>query len=240
MIENLKDIRLIAFDADDTLWDCQSHFDEVEKEYSRILSPWGNDKEISSALFEVETGNMPLLGYGCKAFTISLVENAVKMSKGEISSQDILRITQLGKSLLELSGAPLSEVEATLRTIRQMDAYTMIVFTKGELLDQQNKMKRSGLAKFCENVVIVSDKTREEYERLCRQYDVSIHQFMMVGNSFKSDIEPVLQLGGYAAHIPFHTMWKHEMTQEYDHKHLLRLTHFGQLADVLGNNQLRY
>lgn len=228
-----RDIRLIAFDADDTLWDCQSHFDQVEKEYCRILSPWGTDEDVSSALFRTETANMPLLGYGSKAFTLSLIENAVAFSHGQIGAADIDRILHLGFSLLQLPATPLPEVSHTLTRLRHTGRYAMVVFTKGELLDQENKLQRSGLGEWFDDVVVVSDKTPAEYVKLCRRFHVPLQQLLMVGNSFKSDIEPVLKLGGYAAYIPFHTIWKHEQTAEYSHPRLTRLTHFGALADVL-------
>lgn len=230
MVKNLK---VLAFDADDTLWDCQSYFQDVEKKYAAILSPYGNEEKIEASLFQTETTNMPSMGYGCKAFTISLIENAVKISNGNISGNDILEIVKLGKSLLELTATPLPEVVETLTKIRRLDKYQMIVFTKGEILDQENKLNRSKLAQFFDNIFIVSDKTPEEYRKLCRIYDCNFEQLMMVGNSFKSDIEPVLKLGGWAAHIPFHTIWKHEMTTEYEHPKLKRLSHFAQLIEIL-------
>ncbi|MBM6991838.1 MAG: HAD family hydrolase [Prevotella sp.] len=227
------DIRLVAFDADDTLWDNQSHFEDVEKAYGDILSAYGSAQDVSDALFRVESANMPLLGYGCKAFTISLVENAVKYSGGNISANDILRIVDLGKSLLSLPAQPLPHVEETLHTLRRSGKYKLVVFTKGELLDQQNKLVRSGLTGFFDDIVVVSDKTRSEYTRLCQLFDTDISRTVMVGNSFRSYIEPVLQLGGYAVHIPFHTTWKHEATQEYDHQHLRRLRNISELTQLL-------
>lgn len=230
---NIGKIKLLAFDADDTLWDCQSHFAEVEKEYAKLLSDYASQEEVSKALFSVESANMPLLGYGSKAFTISLIENAVEMSHGEIPAERILKIIELGKSLLRMSGEPLPEVVETLQALRHADRFHMVVFTKGELLDQQNKMTRSGLRKYFDDVVVVADKTQDEYARLCRSQETAIEEMMMIGNSFRSDISPVIEMGGWAAYIPFHTVWKHEVTEEYDHERLFRLSHFGQLTDVL-------
>jgi putative hydrolase of the HAD superfamily len=228
-----NDIQLIAFDADDTLWDNQTHFERVEREYCDILAPYGSADDVSEALFKVESANMPLLGYGCKAFTLSLVENAVKFSKGRIAANDLLHIVELGKTLLSLPATPLPHVADTLRTIRRMQKYKLVVFTKGELLDQQNKLVRSGLTAFFDDIVVVADKTRDEYIRLCQIFDTDMSRFLMVGNSFKSDIEPVLQLGGYAAYIPFHTTWQHEQVAEYDHSHLIRLTGIQDLPACL-------
>lgn len=229
-----QQIRLIAFDADDTLWDCQSHFDAVEAAYCKLLEPYGTGDAASAALFERETANMPLLGYGCKAFVISLVENAISFSKGRISAAELQKIVTLGKSLLQLEAAPLEGVEPALEALRQSGRYALAVFTKGELLDQENKLCRSGLKEYFDDVLIVSDKTEAAYRQLCRRHGVALHEFLMVGNSFKSDIEPVLRLGGYAAHIPFYTMWQHERTQEYSHEHLWLLRHFSELGGLVG------
>lgn len=226
-------IKLLAFDADDTLWDCQSHFNSVERAYCKLLADYGTADEISQALFATETADMPHLGYGCKAFTISLVENAIQVSNGKISAGKIMEAVSLGRSLLELSATPLPYVKDTLKDLQERNRYSMVVFTKGEILDQENKLRRSGLAKYFDDAVIVADKTKEEYAKLCRRFGVKIDNFMMIGNSFKSDIEPVLQLGGYAAHIPFHTLWKYEAAEEYDHERLVRLNRFDELIKIL-------
>ncbi len=228
-----KDIRLMAFDADDTLWDCQGHFDNVTKAYAQLMAPYADENTVGETLFQTETANMQLLGYGSKAFTLSLVENAVKVSRGQVSAADVLRIVQLGKGLMRLPATPLPEVRDTLQALHQAHRCTMVVFTKGELLDQESKCVRSGLTPLFDDVVVVSDKTHAEYDKLCRRFGTTIEHLLMVGNSFRSDIEPVLQLGGYAAHIPFTSIWRHEQTEEYDHPRLARLTHFGQLTELL-------
>lgn len=229
----IDNISLIAFDADDTLWDCQGHFDNVEKEYCSILSPFGSSNDVSKSLFETETGNMALLGYGSKAFTISLVENAVRLSHGMISGEDLLKIISLGKTLLDLPATPLPGVVDTLQALRREGKYRMVVFTKGDNLDQENKFRRSGLSEFFDDFVVVADKTKREYTRLCRLFDTDISRMCMVGNSFKSDIKPVLDLGGYAIHIPYALMWKLEESEVTDHPHLIRIKEFGQIREVL-------
>lgn len=225
--------KLIAFDADDTLWDCQGHFNDVENEYCNILSTYGSSEEISKSLFETESANMATLGYGSKAFTISLIENAIKVSKGKVSNTDITRIINLGKSLLQLPATPLPGVEDALKTLRQRQKYKMVVFTKGDNLDQENKYQRSGLSKYFDDIVVVADKTRHEYMRLCRLFDTDISHLCMVGNSYKSDILPVLQLGGYAIHIPYKLMWKMEKTEEAEHTNMQKIEQFGQLLEIL-------
>ena len=242
MMEKLKHIKAIAFDADDTLWALQNYFEEVEHEYCQLLSEFGSEKEISAALLETESKNMPDLGYGCKAFTISLVENAVKVSHGKVEANVIAQIVDLGKSLLHLDAKPLEGVEKTIACLKDrliQNAgnaslkYKLAVFTKGELMDQENKLWRSGLQRYFDVVSIVSDKTPEAYRRLCRELEVSPAELVMVGNSFKSDIAPALKIGASAVHIPFHTTWAHEKTEEFEHPKLRRISRFEELLDVL-------
>ena len=229
----MTEISLIAFDADDTLWGSQTYYDTVEKVYCEILAPYASADKVSHALRTTEKANIPLLGYGSKAFLLSLIENAVNISHGKIMGRDIGQIIELGKELLRLPGHPFDGVKATLAKLRETGRYRMVVFTKGELLDQESKFNRSGLRPYFEDIIVVSDKTEEAYHHLCHQFGVKVGQLLMVGNSFRSDIEPVLKLGGWAAHIPFHTVWQHEVVEEYDHPHLLRLKEFVQLPDLL-------
>ena len=241
-MEKLKNIKAIAFDADDTLWALQNYFEDVEHEYCELLAEYGKEKEISAALFETETKNMPDLGYGCKAFTISLVENAVRVSHGKVEANVIAQIVDLGKSLLHLDAKPLEGVEQTLAKIRDMKQdslcldktkrkYKLAVFTKGELMDQENKLWRSGLQRFFDVVSIVSDKKPEAYRHLCKDLEVEPDELLMVGNSFKSDIAPALKIGASAVHIPFHTTWAHEKVEEFEHPKLRRIERFEELLD---------
>jgi len=245
-MERLKNIKAIAFDADDTLWALQNYFEDIEHEYCQLLAEFGKEKEISAALFETESRNMPDLGYGCKAFTISLVENAVKVSHGKVEANVIAQIVDLGKSLLHLDAKPLEGVEPTLARIREMKReskdertvsderkYKLAVFTKGELMDQENKLWRSGLQRYFDVVSIVSDKKPEAYRRLCKEMEVQPEELLMVGNSFKSDIAPALKIGASAVHIPFHTTWAHEKIEEFEHPKLRRIERFEELLELL-------
>lgn len=232
-MEKLDHIKAIAFDADDTLWALQNYFEDVEDEYCDLLSDYGSKEEISAALFETESGNMTDLGYGVKAFIISLVENAIKVSDGKVPAKLIGRIVDLGKSLLRLDAKPLEGVEKTLAKLRERGMYRLAVFTKGELMDQENKLWRSGLQRYFDVVSIVSDKTPEAYRHLCKELEVSPEQLVMVGNSFKSDIAPALKIGASAIHIPFHTIWAHEKTEEFNHDRLRRISHFEEILDIL-------
>ena len=233
MIQTLKEVKALAFDADDTLWDCQSYFERVEQEYCELLADYAKPREVSASLFETETANMDELGYGSKAFTLSLIENAVRMSDGRVSGDTVRAILELGRSLLRLPATPLEGVAETLDALRRRGSYRMAVFTKGELLDQENKLHRSGLGRYFDVVSIVSDKTPDSYRRLCRELGVEPRELCMVGNSLKSDIAPALSVGASAGHVPFHTTWKHEEIQPFQHERMRTIERFAQLTDVV-------
>ena len=229
----MKNIKVIAFDADDTLWDCQSWFDEVEHKCGALLSPWATQKEVSQGLFQTERQNLSLTGYGTKAFTLSLIENAVRVSHEQLTGDIVMRLIELGKELLEFPTTPLPEVEETISRLAAMRRYRLVVFTKGELMDQENKLRRSGLEQYFSHMETVSNKTEREYRQLCENLDVAPEETLMVGNSFRSDIAPALTAGAWAAHIPYHVVWELEKSEEYPHDRLRKLSHFGELLDIL-------
>ena len=226
-------IKVIAFDADDTLWDCQSWFDEVEHKCCELLSPWATAREVSEGLFATERKNLSLTGYGTKAFTLSLIENAVRVSKEQLTGDIVMRLIELGKDLLNFPTTPLPEVEETLRTLAEQRHYRLVVFTKGELMDQEGKLARSGLEQYFSHVETVSNKTEREYRQLCENLDVAPEQTLMVGNSFRSDIAPALAAGAYAIHIPYHVVWELEKSEEFPNDRLHKITHFGEILDIL-------
>ena len=187
-------IKVIAFDADDTLWSNEPFFQEVERKYTELLSDYGSAKEISAELFKTEMSNLECLGYGAKAFTISMVETALRVSNQTITAEKIQQIVLLGKSLLEMPIELLSGVEDTLKALKEQGCYRLVVATKGDLLDQERKLKRSGLTSYFDHIEIMSDKTEKEYNRLLQVLQVAPEEFLMIGNSLKSDIQPVLAL----------------------------------------------
>jgi putative hydrolase of the HAD superfamily len=226
-------VKVLAFDADDTLWDCQSWFDEVEHKCCELLAPWATPDEVSQGLFATERKNLPLTGYGTKAFTLSLIENAVRVSRQQLTGDVVMQLLDLGRQLLLFPTTPLPEVEATLRQLSQSRRYRLVVFTKGELLDQENKLHRSGLEPYFSHMETVSNKTEKEYRQLCENLGVAPAQTLMVGNSFRSDIAPALQAGAYAVHIPYHVVWELEKSEEFPHPRLQKITRFSQLLDIL-------
>lgn len=228
-----QSIKVIVFDADDTLWDCQSHFDKVEKQYHEMFSGYGTPSDLHDRFFAVECGNMEELGYGTKAFTLSLIENAISLTEGTISAMELLKIEQMGRSLLRLPATPLPGVKDTLEHIRRQFRYRMVLFTKGDNLEQESKLKRSGLSSFFDDVIIVSNKSTREYLQLCEWFQIQPCEMLMVGNSFKSDIAPALEIGSYAVHIPFYLTWQHEEAEEFAHECLTTLNCFAELSVLL-------
>lgn len=226
-------IKVIAFDADDTLWENQPYFDEVEEKLCSILSEYGWSGHIREELFRTEMRNMDELGYGAMAFTLSMIETALEVSGNRIPAGKISEIYALGRSLLRIPATPLEGVSETLERLSESGAFRLILITKGNMLDQQRKLDRSGLRGFFSHVEIVSDKDESTYRRLLESLDVRPSQLLMVGNSFKSDIAPVLQIGGYGAYIPFHTTWQHEKVDEYEHPRLFKLERFSELEDLV-------
>ena len=221
--------KVIAFDADDTLWDCQSHFDAVEREMHKKVKPWCTAEEAHAALIATETSNISLTGFGCKAFTLSLLETAIKVSHEEITASDLSYLIQCGYSLLQFPVTPLPGVAETLA---QLKDYQLVVFTKGDLQDQARKLERSGLAHFFSHVEITADKSEEDYRSLCQHLNIEPQEAVMVGNSFKSDIAPALRIGMKAIYIPFHVAWQLEHAEEYHHANLIKLNEFSKLTEI--------
>lgn len=228
-----QEIKVVAFDADDTLWDCQTWFDKVEQECCELLKPWATPREVSEGLFATERKNLSLTGYGTKAFTLSLIENAVRVSHEQLTGDIVMRLIELGQQLLRFPTTPLPEVEETLRKLAERRQYRLVVFTKGELMDQESKLQRSGLEQYFSYVETVSNKTEREYRQLCENLDVAPEQTLMVGNSFRSDIAPALAAGAWTAHIPYHVVWELEKSEEFPHERLKKISHFSELLDIL-------
>ena len=226
-------LKLLVFDADDTLWDCQSHFDKVMKDCAELLKPYVSADEVEENLYRTERSNMPLMGYGTKAFTISLLENALRVSKYQVPSDIVEKILLMGKGLLQLPATPLDGVVDTLTRLKQCNKWQIVMFTKGESLDQKGKIERSNLSQFFDNIIIVDDKTDDEYRDICLRFGVSPHEMVMIGNSFRSDIAPALRIGANAIYIPFHVTWALEHIETFEHKRLITLSSFAELTDLL-------
>ena len=226
-------IKIVAFDADDTLWDCQGHFDKVMQQLYTELEPWVDRETAAQELFATERKNMPLLGFGAKAFTLSMLETAMRVSHYEMTAEKISEIQQRCYRLLQFPCTPLPEVSETIAALRyRRPDLRLICFTKGELLDQEHKLQRSGLAPLFDDVEITSDKGEKEFRELCHKLSIAPEEMLMVGNSMKSDIAPALTVGCSAVYIPFHITWELETAETVESDRLVRIEHFSELLTL--------
>jgi putative hydrolase of the HAD superfamily len=205
-----KAIRLVGFDGDDTLWRSQDYFDEAQLEFERIVGAYADlaDARVQERLYEFEAGNLALFGYGVKGMTLSMIEAAVEITAARISAHDVHRIVQLGKGLLQHPVELLPGIPEAVAAIAA--DYDVVLITKGDLFHQEAKVRQSGLADLFRRIEIVSEKDPPTYARVLEEFDLAAAQFVMIGNSLRSDIAPVLQLGGWGVHMPYHTTWGHE------------------------------
>jgi putative hydrolase of the HAD superfamily len=208
------EIQIIGFDADDTLWMNEPYYQETEKKFCSLLSEYFGSEKITEELLKTEMQNIELYGFGAKGFMLSMIETANRISNHKVSSIIIDEIIKLGKELLEKPVELLDDVENVLQKLN--GRYKLIVATKGDLLDQERKLKKSGIAKYFHHVEIMSDKKEENYKSLLKHLEILPEKFLMVGNSFKSDILPVVNLGGYGVYIPYHVTWQHEKIDNTD------------------------
>lgn len=204
-----RNSKVIGFDADDTLWVNEPYFKELEAEFCELLQDYLPEKESSKILFQTEVNNIELYGYGVKAFMLSLIESAIKISKKNVPVQVIEKIIELGKQQLNKPVILLDGVEKVLQDLTQKN-YKLIVATKGDLLDQERKLQKSGIEKYFHHIEIMSNKHDSDYQKLLNHLEIKPEEFVMIGNSLKSDILPVLNIGGKAIYIPYHTVWQHE------------------------------
>ncbi len=201
-------LKVIAFDADDTLFVNEPYFQETEEKFCALMSDYLSHQGLSQALFKTEIDNLDLYGYGIKGYVLSMIEAAMRISNNTISMEVIEKIIVLGKELLQKPIELLDGVEDTLKALH--GKYKLVVATKGDLKDQQRKLHDSGLGPYFHHIEVMSDKQEVNYQKLLKRLEIEPDEFFMIGNSLKSDVLPVLAIGGHAVHIPFHTTWEHE------------------------------
>ena len=205
-------IKVIGFDADDTLWINEPFYQDVEKEFCQIMKPYSPEKVTSEELFNTEMQNLEIYGYGAKGFILAMIETALRVTERKISSEEISQILNIGKTLLAMPIELLDGVEYVLETLQER--YKLILVTKGDLLDQERKLRDSGLIGYFHHIEIMSDKHENNYKKLLAHLDIKPEEFLMIGNSVKSDILPVINIGAKAIHIPFEGTWQHEKHHE--------------------------
>ncbi|MDO3695773.1 HAD family hydrolase [Wenyingzhuangia sp. chi5] len=204
--------KVIAFDADDTLWVNEPYFREAEDQFAKLLSIYETENKIQQELYKVITGNIPLYGYGVKSCILSMIQCATELSNNQLPARITQQILNIGKEMLSKPIELLPGIEEVLKLLSKK--YTLIVLTKGDLLDQEKKLERSGLLNYFHHVEVMSEKNPEGYQRILKHLDIAPKDFLMIGNSLKSDVLPVLNIGAEAIHIPFHSIWQFETVDQ--------------------------
>jgi putative hydrolase of the HAD superfamily len=203
---------IIAFDADDTLWRNEDIFVSAQGEFIELLSQYHDEQYIRSHLGDVQIRNLKHFGYGIKGFTLSMIETAIELTEGRVTGHQVHSIIELARRMLE---APIELLPSIKSVLEQLQAdHKLMIITKGDLLDQESKVARSGLAPFFDIIEVASDKTPEAYEKILSKHKISRKEFLMVGNSLKSDVLPLFDIGATAIHVPYHTTWAHEEVSE--------------------------
>lgn len=211
-------IKTIAFDADDTLWHNERIFLHAKEKYKRLLAGYHDDAWIERHLDEAESRNIKHFGYGIKGFTLSMVETACDLTEGRITGNEIREIIGFAREML---ASPIELLEGVRETIEDLAAnYSLMVITKGDLFDQEAKLARSGIGDYFDKIEIVSRKVRATYEGILERNGIAPDEFVMAGNSLRSDILPVLETGARAVYIPYETEWFHEKVSEEEMREL--------------------
>lgn len=223
------DIKVIAFDADDTLWVNEPYFLETERKFCRLMEDYLPHHTVAKELFKTEVDNLGLYGYGIKGYILSMIETAIRISDKKMSVLLVERIMEYGKEMLSKPIELIDEVEDTLKALH--GKYKLVVATKGDLKDQHRKLHDSGLGHYFHHIEVMSDKQQIDYIKMINRLDIKPNELLMVGNSLRSDVIPVLEIGGHACHIPFHTTWAHEMVEHtVEHENLLEAD---RISDIL-------
>jgi len=226
---DFSNIKVVGFDADDTLWVNETYFREAEEKFADLLENYETKNKVDQELFKTEMNNLELYGYGIKGFMLSMIESAMELSNNHVPPKTLTEILNLGKEMIAKPVELLQGVEEVLQKLSRK--YRLIVLTKGDLLDQERKLERSGLTKYFHHVEVLSDKKEENYKNLLDHLEINTNEFLMIGNSLKSDVIPILNIGARAVHVPFHTTWAHEEVtiEEQTNNHLTLNT----ISDIL-------
>jgi putative hydrolase of the HAD superfamily len=231
----MNKISSIGFDADDTLWESEVFFSQVEKKFIQLINSYEVEADIGKELYETEKRNLSKLGYGVKSFTLSMIESSHHLTQGSISSADTVQIVQWGKELLH---HPVNLLPGVVDVLSRLQGHFAIyVITKGDNFHQQQKFVDSGLATFVTDIEIVQEKDSKAYKAILTKMGVAPEEFLMVGNSVRSDILPVLEIGSQAVHIPHETTWQYETedTERNDENNYTTLESIRELPDFLSS-----
>ena len=229
----MRPFRVIAFDADDTLWHNERLYVRAQTQLKALLSGYVADEQMDEHLYKTEMRNLEHFGYGIKAFTLSMIETAIELTNGGISARDIQGIIDNARDMMVADVELLDYVDEALGLLAA--DHTLMLITKGDLLDQERKVARSGLAQHFRYVEIVSDKARENYNAILQRLSIPASDFLMVGNSLRSDILPVLELGSTAVYVPQELTWVHESAEPPPSSQpgFHQIEHLGQLPALV-------
>ncbi|MEN8138443.1 MAG: HAD family hydrolase [Bacteroidota bacterium] len=222
----MQNIKTIAFDADDTLWVNEPLFRINEEKFEDLLKEYVSCEKITAKLYDAEIRNLKHFGYGIKGFVLSMIETAIELTNGEIKGCDLKKIIEWGKEQIDFPVNLLDGVEEVVKSLK--GKYRLMIITKGDLFDQESKIARSGLVDCFDIIEIVSEKDEAVYSSIMKKHNLKAEELIMIGNSLKSDILPMVNIGAYAVHIPFHTTWIHEQVGDVD----LESKHYTELGDI--------
>ncbi|EAQ65905.1 hypothetical protein MED121_01800 [Marinomonas sp. MED121] len=230
-MEGKRPISTIAFDADDTLWQNEEIFMKAQETFINMLTQYHDKEYISSHLAEIQVRNLAVFGYGIKGFTLSMIETAIELTEGRIQGHEIHDIITLAKDMV---AAPIHLLPNVVETIKKLKGhYQLMVITKGDLLDQEGKLARSGIADLFDYIEIVSEKKPAVYQAILDQYQIPKETFLMLGNSMRSDVLPLLDIGVKAIHVPYHSTWAHEEVSEVELLPYGEIETFDTIAQLL-------
>ena len=226
-------VEVVAFDGDDTLWHSETHFAVTHERFCELLSAYAPPEELSDRMLATERRNLEIFGYGVKGYTLSMIETAIEVSGGEVTAADIQVLLDAGKAMLRHPTELLDDVRLVVEQVSL--SHRLVLVTKGDLFHQESKLAASGLGDLFERVEIVSEKDERTYRRVVDELGVPADRFVMVGNSLRSDVLPVVAIGGRAVHVPYVVDWAHELVDEADlpTERWWRLESLAGLADLL-------
>jgi putative hydrolase of the HAD superfamily len=228
-------IEAVAFDGDDTLWHNEAIFSLTQDRFGELMAPYVDAADLGELLYATESRNLELYGYGIKSFTLSMIETAIDVSEGRVTAREIAALLDAAKDMV---AHPVDLLDAATEAVEAVSAtHPVLLITKGDLFDQEGKLARSGLGDRFSAIEIVSEKNRDTYRRILDRHEIPVDRFLMVGNSIRSDIQPVLDLGGWAAHVPYHILWQHEQVDDEapvrGHDRFRHLESLAGLADLV-------
>ena len=224
--------KTIAFDADDTLWHNEPYFDEAQERFCELFSGFASKQELLTLILNHQVKNLPLYGFGIKAFTLSMIEFALDLTNHQLNGQVVDKIIQIGKDLLQKPVELLPNVEDVLQQLK--GKYKLVVATKGDLKDQHRKLHDSGIGHYFHHIEVMSDKKELDYQKMLGRLDCQAEDFIMIGNSLKSDVLPVLNIGGTGIHVPYHTTWEYEKIDfEIVHTNFKSINSITEILDFL-------